>query len=481
VVRFVLSYRHTLGLKKYNMSSPQILTRTEAPAEPAEPALSRSLKPRHISMITIGGIIGAGLFVGSSVAIAAVGPAVIFSYLLTGTLVLLVMRMLGEMAVEMPQVRSFTEFTREGLGDWAGFTVGWLYWYFWIVVIPVEAMAGAAIIQRWLPYDAWLIGAVLMALMTGVNLMSARAYGEFEFWFSSIKVAAIISFVIVVGAHVLGFRSPTGPTFSNLVAFGGFAPHGPFSVIAAVTTVIWSMMGAEVVTIAAAESPEPARAVAKMTSSIIGRIVIFYIGSVFVILCALPWNKVVPGESPFTAALDQVHVPYASDIMAAVILIAVLSCLNSSFYIASRVLFVLASRGDAPRWLVHTNKRHVPARAVWLASVLGMAGVITAIISYSKVFAFFVNASGAIIALIYLAIGLSQVRTRRARERAGKSAPALPMWLFPWLSYVAIGGMALVLIAMALTPEHALEFRASAISVAVTLLAYYVTRQLRRG
>jgi GABA permease len=460
------------------MSSPQILTQAAAPAAD-EPALSRSLKPRHISMITIGGIIGAGLFVGSSVAITAAGPAIIFSYLLTGTLVLLVMRMLGEMAVEMPQVRSFTEFTRAGLGNWAGFTVGWLYWYFWIVVIPVEAIAGAAIIQRWLPQlQPWEIGAVLMALMTGVNLMSARAYGEFEFWFSSIKVAAIISFVIVVGAYVCGFRSPTGPTFSNLVAFGGFAPKGIGAILAAVVTVIWSMMGAEVVTIAAAESPEPARAVAKMTSSIIGRIVIFYIGSVFVILCALPWIQVVPGQSPFTAALDQVHVPFASDIMAAVILTAVLSCLNSSFYVASRVLFVLASKGDAPRWLVHTNTRHVPARAVWLASLLGMAGVITASIGYSEVFQFFVNASGAIIALIYLTIGVSEVRTRRARERAGKPLPALPMWLFPWLSYVAIGGMALVLIAMAFSPDHQKEFATSALSVAVALGAYFIKSRL---
>src|ERR1700733_15308102 len=344
-------------------------------AQAAENALSRSLRPRHVAMITIGGIIGAGLFVGSSVAIVAAGPAIIVSYVLTGLLVLLIMRMLGEMAVDMPQVRSFTEFTRAALGNWAGFSVGWLYWYFWVVVIPVGAIAGAGIIQGWLPLPLWQIGAALMLLMTCVNLMSARAYGEFEFWFSSIKVAAIPSFIIVVGAHACGYRSASGPTFSTLVDYGGFAPRGPFAVLAAVTTVIWSMMGAEVVTIAAAESPEPARAVAKMTSSIIGRIVIFYIGSVFVILCALPWNKVVPGQSPFTAALDQVHVPYASDIMAAVILIAVLSCLNSSFYIASRVLFVLASRGDAPRWLVHTNKRHVPARAVWLASVLGMAGV----------------------------------------------------------------------------------------------------------
>jgi len=315
--------------------------------------------------------------------------------------------------------------------------------------------------------------------MTAVNLMSARAYGEFEFWFSSIKVAAIVTFIIVVGAYVLGYRSPTGPTFSNLVAHGGFAPRGPFAVLAAVTTVIWSMMGAEVVTIAAAESPEPARAVAKMTSTIISRILIFYVASIFVITCAVPWTHVVSGQSPFTLALDQIHFPYASTFMAAVILTAVLSCLNSSFYVASRVLFVLASRGDAPRWLVRTNSRHVPARAVLLASTVGFAGVLAAILSPSVVFAFLVNASGAIIAVIYLAIGVSQVRSRRAREAAGAPPPALPMWLFPWLSYVAIAGMLLVLVAMALTPTHRAEFWTSIISITVALLAFVAFRRQR--
>jgi len=441
--------------------------------------LSRSLRPRHVAMITIGGIIGAGLFVGSSVAIKATGPAVIISYTLTGTLLLLVMRMLGEMAVEMPQVRSFTEFTRATLGNWAGFSVGWLYWYFWVTVIPVEAIAGAGIIRDWIPLPEWVIGTALMVCMTAVNLMSARAYGEFEFWFSSIKVAAIISFIIVVGAHAFGFRSPSGPTFSNLTAYGGFAPLGWFAVLASVTTVIWSMMGAEVVTIAAAESPEPARAVARMTSTIISRILLFYVLSVFVITCAVPWTKVVPAQSPFTLALDEVHFPYASSFMAAVVLTAVLSCLNSCFYIASRVLFVLATRGDAPRWLVRTNARHVPARAVMLASLFGFAGVIAAILSREGVYVFLTNSSGAIIAVIYFMIGVSQVVSRRARERQGLPPPALPMWLFPWLSYLGIAGMASVLVAMAFTPSHRAELWTSAVSIAVALLAYVVFRRPR--
>ena len=449
------------------------------PASEDHHTLSRSLRPRHVSMITIGGIIGAGLFVGSSVAINAAGPAVIVGYVLTGFLLLLVMRMLGEMAVEMPQVRSFTEFTRATLGNWAGFSVGWLYWYFWVTVIPVEAIAGAGIIKDWVPLPPWVIGTALMVCMTSVNLMSARAYGEFEFWFSSIKVAAIISFIIVVGAHAFGFRSPTGPTFSNLTAYGGFAPHGWFMVLASVTTVIWSMMGAEVVTIAAAESPEPARAVARMTSTIISRILLFYVLSVFVITCVVPWSKVIPAQSPFTLALAEVHFPYASTFMAAVVLTAVLSCLNSCFYIASRVLFVLATRGDAPHWVVRTNHRHVPARSVLLASAFGFAGVIAAILSPAGVYVFLTNSSGAIIAIIYLMIGVSQVVSRRARERAGLPPSALPMWLFPWLSYFGIAGMASVLIAMGFTPSHRAELWTSMISIAVALLAYVLFRRGR--
>jgi L-asparagine transporter-like permease len=314
---------------------------------PAE--LSRSLKPRHITMISIGGIIGAGLFVGSSAAIVGAGPAIVLSYVITGVLVLLVMRMLGEMALALPQVHSFTEFARAGLGPWAGFVAGWLYWYFWIIVVPVEAIAGANILHAWLGLPTWLLGLLLMAVMTAVNLMSARSYGEFEFWFASIKVAAILVFIALAAAFACGITSGTGPTFGNLTAYGGFAPHGVKAVLAGAVTVYFSLTGAEITTIAAAESSEPARAVAQMSTSVILRILTFYVGSIFLIVSVVPWVQVRSGESPFTLALSVMHFKWASLAMSAIILTAVLSCLNSAFYVCSRVLFVLAVAGAAQR------------------------------------------------------------------------------------------------------------------------------------
>src|SRR5271169_44697 len=187
--------------------------------------LSRSLQGRHLAMISIGGIIGAGLFVGSSTSIKAAGPAAFISYAITGVLILMVMRMLGEMATALPNVRSFTEFARAGLGEGAGFVVGWLYWYFWVIVVPVEAIAGAKILQIWMPSFSQLqIGLGLMTIMTGVNLMSARSYAEFEFWFASIKVAAILVFVVIAASFAFGWTSPAGATFGNLVDHGGFVP-----------------------------------------------------------------------------------------------------------------------------------------------------------------------------------------------------------------------------------------------------------------
>jgi GABA permease len=448
----------------------------------AEPKnqLSRSLQGRHLTMISIGGIIGAGLFVGSSTAIIAAGPAVFISYAITGLLILLVMRMLGEMATALPDVRSFTEFARAGLGDGAGFVIGWLYWYFWVLVVPVEAIAGAKILQTWIPLSPLQIGLGLMTIMTAVNLMSARSYAEFEFWFASIKVAAILVFVAIAASYAFGWTAPHGATFGNLAAYGGFAPRSWIAVLAAVPTVYFAMTGAEITTIAAAESAQPGRAVAKMTTTVIWRILIFYVVSIFLIVSVVPWNTVRSGESPFTLALNTMHVRWAGTIMSAIILTAVLSCLNSAFYVSSRVLFILAARGDAPQLLVKLNARRVPVASVLIGAAAGFLGIVAATEAPQKVFDFLVSSSGALSVFIYMSIAAAQIALRRRRERSGEANPAIVMWMFPYLSYLAIAGMAAVLIAMAFTPEQQRDFKFSCVTLAVALIACLIVRRLRQ-
>ena len=458
------------------------MIKTVSPALPASPPqLSQSLRARHLAMISIGGIIGAGLFVGSSTSIIASGPAAFISYGITGVLILMIMRMLGEMATALPNVRSFTEFARAGLGNGAGFVVGWLYWYFWVLVVPVEAIAGAKILQHWWPgFSQLQIGLGLMTVMTCVNLMSARSYAEFEFWFASIKVAAILVFIAIAASFAFGFTAPNGATFQNLTQFGGFTPHGWIAVIAAVPTVFFAMTGAEITTIAAAESAEPGRAVAKMSTTVIWRILIFYVISLFLIVAVIPWNTVRSGESPFTLALDTMHIPLASNFMSAIILTAVLSCLNSAFYVSSRVMFILAERRDAPQFLVRVNARRVPVPSVLMGAAAGFIGIIAATEGSQVMFDFLVSSSGAVIVFIYMTIAFAQISLRQRRERAGQPEPAVKMWLFPYLSYAAIAGMCAVLIAMAFTEGLQQDLKFSCLSLVVAVLAYAVVRRLRK-
>ncbi len=362
------------------------------------------------------------------------------------------------------------------LGAWAGFLCGWLYWYFWVVVVGIEAIAGAAILQTWVPLPVWQIGLVLMVLLTATNLLSTRSYGEFEFWFASIKVAAIVAFIFVAGSYALGLTAPAGPTLGNLVAHGGFAPLGVAAVLAGVTGIVFSMTGAEIVTVVAAESSEPSRAIAAMTTSLIARILLFYVGSVFCILAVVPWNEIVPGASPFVAALERIGIPYAATIMNLIVLVAVLSCLNSGLYITSRMLFGLAAQGDAPRSLVALDARQVPTRAILIGTVFGYLAVLASVVSPQRLFTFLVNASGAIMLVIYLLIALAQIRQR---QRRGSDRLVIRMWLHPWLSYATVVGIVLVLGSMLFRPAERAQLAASALCVAVVLGALWWRRRAR--
>jgi GABA permease len=292
--------------------------------------LKKGLSDRQLRMIAIGGVIGAGLFVGSGVVIGSTGPGAFICYAMCGFLVIMVMRMLAEMAVANPSTGSFADYARNAMGGWAGFSVGWLYWYFWVIIVGFEAIAGAKIVQYWIPgIPLWLCSLVLLTAMTATNLFSVASFGEFEFWFAGIKVAAIIAFLAVGVAYVFGLWPDKSMDFSNLTAHGGFLPHGVSGVTVAIVTVIFSMTGAEVATIAAAESKDPERAVAKAANSVIARIAIFYIGSILLLTVILPWDDKTVAASPFVAAFTKMGLPYADHIMNAVVLTAVLSCLNS--------------------------------------------------------------------------------------------------------------------------------------------------------
>jgi AAT family amino acid transporter/GABA permease len=392
----------------------------------------------------------------------------------------LVMRMLAEMAAANPHALSFADHARLGLGEWAGFVCGWLYWYFWVVVVGIEAIAGAVILRTWIPsLEVWQIGLGLMVLLTATNLLSTRSYGEFEFWFASIKVGAIIAFVVVAGSYALGLTSPTGPTLDNLVAHGGFAPFGPAAVLAGVTGIVFSMTGAEIATVVAAESSEPSRAIAALTTSLIVRILLFYVLSVLCILAVVPWNTIEPGSSPFAVALESMGVPFAATIMNLIVLVAVLSCLNSGLYITSRMLFGLAAHGDAPRSLVALDARLVPTRAILIGTVFGYLAVLASVVSPQRLFTFLVNASGAIMLVIYLLIALAQVRRRRVVDRGGGPPLAIRMWLYPWLSYATVSAIALVLASMLFRPAERAQLAASALSVVVVLGAFWWKRRSR--
>jgi AAT family amino acid transporter/GABA permease len=456
----------------------KLLTTMAAPP-PAVPTLSRTLRSRHVALISIGGIIGAGLFVGSSANIATVGPAVLVSYIVAGVLMFLVMRMLAEMAAADPHAMSFADHARTGLGPWAGFVCGWLYWYFWVVVVGIEAIAGAVILRTWIPLPVWQIGLGLMVSLTATNLLSTRSYGEFEFWFASIKVAAIVAFVAVAGSYALGLGSPTGSTFENLVAHGGFAPFGSAAVLAGVTGIVFSMTGAEIATVVAAESSEPASAIAAMTTGLIVRILLFYVLSVLCILAVVPWNTIEPGSSPFAVALESMGIPFAATIMNLIVLVAVLSCLNSGLYITSRMLFGLAAHGDAPRSLVALDARRVPTRAILIGTVFGYLAVLASVASPQLLFTFLVNASGAIMLVIYLLIALAQIRRRRAAEQGGRAHFAIRMWLYPWLSYATVVGIVLVLASMLFRDAERAQLAASTLSVAVVLGAFWWTTRRR--
>ncbi|WP_409483024.1 amino acid permease [Arsenicicoccus dermatophilus] len=442
--------------------------------------LGQGLERRHLDLIALGGVIGAGLFVGSGVVIQHAGPAAIVSFLVAGVITVLMMRMLAEMAVSRPVVGSFYVYAREALGARGGFVVGWLYWYFFVIVVAVEAVAGARILAGWWPQvPVWAFGLGLLVTLTATNLVSARSYGEFEYWFSSIKVVAIVLFLAAGLLWITGLWPRSTPGLSGLWSHGGFAPHGWVAVVTAVVPCVAFYTGAEIVTIAAAESQDPRGAVEKAMRTIVLRVVTFYVGSVLVVVAVRAWDDPEIAVSPYAAALRTLGIPGVSTLMNLLILTAVLSCLNSALFTASRMLYALTGFGDAPPWFARVSRSGVPRRAIVAGTLVGWISVLAAVVSPDVVFAFLINSYGAVILFVYVAIAVSQIVLRRRGQAAGEPRPAVPMWGFPWLSYVTLALLVLVVVAMGLLPQTRPQLLVSLLTLAVVLGLFEL--RVRRG
>ncbi|HKG52421.1 MAG TPA: amino acid permease [Actinomycetales bacterium] len=433
--------------------------------------LGHGLKPRHVTMISIAGVIGAGLFVGSAKAIAEAGPAVLVSYALAGGLVVLVMRMLGEMATAQPDTGSFSTYADRALGRWAGFSVGWLYWWFWVLVIPVEATAGALILSDFLGGPQWVWALLITGLLTVTNLFSVGNYGEFEFWFALVKVVAIVAFIIIGLLAIFGvFAGSRTSGLGGLFEAGGFLPNGFGAVLAAMLTTMFTFMGTEIVTIAAAESADPEKGISRAVNSVIWRISLFYLGSIFVVVALARWND--PGlveNGSYQHVLSLIGVPGAKLIVDLVVLTAVSSCLNSALYTASRMAFSLSRRGDAPRSWSSVSSRGVPRNAILASTAVGFLAVLGNYVLPDAIFGYLLATTGAIALFVYLVIALSQLVMRRRMDAEGQQAP-VRMWAFPALTWVAIAFIVGVLVLMLVRPGHRLELALSLVLAAVIVV-----------
>lgn len=438
-----------------------------------EDALAQNLKPRHVRMLSIAGVIGAGLFVGSGHAIAEAGPAVLIAYAAAGALVVLIMRMLAEMAVSLPDSGSFSTYADRALGRWAGFTIGWLYWWFWVLVIPLEANAAGTILHAWFPHVAiWQFTLAITVVLTLTNLLSVKNYGEFEFWFALLKVAAIVAFLCAAGLAVFGFLPNSGASgLQHLYDTQGFMPNGVGKVMAAILTTMFSFMGTEIITIAAAESKNPGKQITQATNSVIWRIALFYLLSIFFVVALVPWNSPSLVEhGSYQTVLQAMNIPHAKLIVDVVVLIAVCSCLNSALYTSSRMLYSLSRRKDAPAAASRTTRSGTPWVAVLLSTAAAFVAVVANYLAPSVVFEFLLASSGAIALLVYLVIAFSHLVLRKKREKAGETL-SYRMWLFPGLTWLTIAFIVTVLVCMLFNEQHQNELLATGGLTLVIIIA----------
>ncbi|WP_411750940.1 amino acid permease [Serratia sp. (in: enterobacteria)] len=443
--------------------------------------LKRGLKNRHIQLIALGGAIGTGLFLGIAQTIQMAGPSVLLGYAIGGFIAFLIMRQLGEMVVEEPVAGSFSHFAYKYWGDFAGFLSGWNYWAMFILVGMAELTAVGIYIQYWWPeIPTWASAAVFFVVINLVNLVNVRLYGETEFWFAIIKVAAILG-MIVFGAYLLASGNG-GPEASirNLWEQGGFMPHGVSGLVMAMAVIMFSFGGLEMVGITAAEAADPRRSIPKATNQVVYRILIFYIGSLTVLLSLYPWGKVVEGGSPFVMIFHALNSNLVATMLNVVVLTAALSVYNSGVYCNSRMLFGLATQGNAPKALTKVNKRGVPVLSIALSALATSIGVLINYVMPGEAFGLLMALVVSTLVINWVMICLAHLKFRAAKDRQGVITSFRSLW-YPFGNYLCLVFLSLILVIMYFSPGIRISVLLMPVWVLLLWVGFLLTRRKKAG
>lgn len=413
---------------------------------------TKALGNRQVQMIAIGGAIGVGLFLGAGGKLQQVGPSLVLSYALCGIAAYFVMRALGELVMQEPSSGSFVTYARKFIGPWAGFVSGWMYWVNWAMTGIAEITAVAIYVHKWLPdVPQWITALIALGVLLAVNLLSVKLFGELEFWFSVVKVTAIVVFLItavglvLTGANIGG--TPAG--VHNLTGHGGLFPAGVGIALMTLQAVIFAYSAIEVVGIAAGETKDPRKVLPKAINSVIWRIGVFYVGSVLMLAMLLPWPFYNGGESPFVTVFSRLGIPGIGDVMNAVVLTAALSSCNSGLYSTGRILRSLAEEGEAPKFVGKMNKHHVPFGGILFTCGAYVIGVGLNYLVPKDAFDIAIAVASLGVISTWATLVVCQMRMRTMSLRGEIERPAYRMPGAPYTGWATLAFLALVVVLMA--------------------------------
>lgn len=441
-----------------------------------EQELKRGLKERHIRLMALGSTIGVGLFLGSANAIKLAGPAILISYVMGGLAIFFIMRALGEMAVHHPVAGSFSRYAQDYLGPLPGYLTGWNYWFMWLVTCVAEITAVGVYMGIWFPdVPQWIWALAALAAMGAVNLAAVKAYGEFEFWFAMIKVVTIVLMIVGGGAMIVfGFGNHGVATgISNLWTHGGFMPNGAQGMLMALQMVMFAYLGVEMIGLTAGEADNPDKSIPDAINSVFWRIVIFYVGALFVILSLYPWNELGTQGSPFVMTFERLGIKSAAGIINFVVLTAALSSCNGGIYSTGRMLYNLAQQGQAPRAFAVTSREGIPHRAVQVSIVALLLGVLLNYLVPAKVFVWVTSIATFSAIWTWVVVLITQMKFRRRLSDVERDRLKFRMPFYPYASWFALAFLVLVTGLMAYFPDTRVALIVGPLWLVVLTVLYY--------